>query len=157
MTGMYTGKIIRFFEHRRLMAAVCLGQDGERLRLLCADGSRSCSVYSTHCSCITGGSGRCSAPRKAFLSTCATTWQSRQRWLSKSTRCRLWETVAAPGDFCEIPALARAAFGDTATSVHEAAVLAALVEDHVYFKLHGRVFLAHTAAAGSGSAAEKSP
>jgi exoribonuclease II len=141
---MYTGKIIRFFEHRMLVAAVCLWQDGERLGLLCADGSDF--VLSTarivHES---GESVDVAAPEESLLDHLRNNIVEQKALVQHIDPCRLWETVAAPGIFFEIHDLARAAFGQTATSAYEAAVLAALVEDHTYFKLHGRMFLAHTA------------
>jgi exoribonuclease-2 len=145
MDAMYAGKIIRFFEHRGLMGAVCLGQDGTRMRMLCADGSEL--VLSTarivHESREAVDS---TAPRETLLDQLRSSMAGQAALALEIDPRRLWETVAAPGALCEFSALARAAFGDAATWVHESAVLAALVDDHVYFKLHGRLFQAHTAA-----------
>jgi exoribonuclease-2 len=141
---MDTGKIIRFFDHRMLVAAVCLGQDGERLRLLCADGSElflaaARIVHASHERFDTA------APREILLQLLQQNITEQAALAPQIDPCRLWETVAAPGVSIGITELARAAFSDAATSAHEAAVLAALVDDHTCFKLHGRVFLAHTA------------
>ena len=144
MAAMYTGKIIRFFEHRRLVAAVCLGQDGERLRLLCTDGSHL--VLST--ARIVHASHEpvdVAAPQEFLLKQLRTSMAEQEALAVQIDPCRLWQAVAAPGVFFEVAALSCAAFGDGATSAHEAAVLAALVHDHVFFKLHGHLFLAHTA------------
>ena len=141
---MYTGKIIRFFEHRSLVAAVCLGQDGERMRLLCADGSDlvlpTARIVHESLEAVDAA-----ALRESLLEQLRNNMAGQEALVAQIDPCMLWETVSAPGVFCEVSALARAAYGDTATSVHEAAVLAALVEDHVYFKLHGHMFLVNTA------------
>ena len=143
MAAMHTGKIIRFFEHRRLVAAVCLEHSGERMRLLCTDGS--CLVLPTarivHASRETLDMA---APQDRRLELLRFNMAEQEALAAQIDPAMLWETVSAPGAFCEVAALARAAFGYSATSAHEAAVLAALVEDHVYFKLHGPLFLVHT-------------
>ncbi|MCX5899117.1 MAG: hypothetical protein NTX06_00005, partial [Proteobacteria bacterium] len=135
---MYTGKIIRYFEHRGLMGAVCLGQDGTRMRLLCADGSElvlsAARIVHESREAVDGA-----APRETLLELLRSSMAEQAALALQIDPRRLWETVAAPGALCELSALARFAFGDAATWVHEAAVLAALVDDHVYFKLHGRL------------------
>jgi exoribonuclease II len=142
MAVMYTGKIIRFFEKRGLVAAVCLAQYGERMRLLCSDGTEL--ILSTARVIHESQQEVDAAAAHDILLEQLQNNMDEQALLAAQVDSRtLWESVGAPGAYCEIPDLARAAFGESATSVHEAAVLAALVDDHVFFKLHNRQFLSY--------------
>ncbi len=143
MEAMYTGKIIRFFEHRRLVAAVCLEQAGERMRLLCTDGS-DLLVSTARIVHASREVVDVAAPQESLLNLLRNNMAEQEVLAAQIDPNRLWDMVAAPGVYYEVAFLARASFGDSATSAHEAAVLAALVEDHVYFKLHDHVFLTHT-------------
>ena len=126
------------------MAALCIGQTGQRMRLLCPDGSElELSVARlVHAS---ADAVDIAAQRESLVALLQKNISRQAELVREIDPAALWTAVQPSGGSCEIEALARAVFGEDATPLHEAAVLAALVADHVYFKLHGRVFLAHTA------------
>ena len=127
------------------MTAVCLWQEGERMRLLCADGTEfalpAARILLASQEALDAG-----LPHEKLLLELRKQMEQQEALTSEVDSLKLWEMVGGTGGLCEINALAHAAFGQSATSAHEAAVLAALLEDHVYFRLQGHVFLAHTPA-----------
>lgn len=126
------------------MAAICIGQTGQRMRLLCPDGSEL-ELSEARLVHAKGDAVDIAAPRESLVALLQENMARQAELAREIDPAGLWTAVNSPGDYCEIPALARAAFGETAAALHETAILSALVADHVYFKLRGRVFLAHTA------------
>jgi len=126
------------------MAAICIGQTGQRMRLLCPDGSEL-ELSEARLVHATGDAVDISASRESLVALLQDTMARQEELAREIDPAKLWTAINSPGASCEVPALARAAFGETATALHEAALISTLVADHVYFKLHGRVFMAHTA------------
>ncbi len=140
---MNEAKIICFFDRGGLIAALCTGIAGSRMRLLCPDGSEialseSRAVHAAPCP------ADLAAPRErltGFLHADAALREELARGIDAAA---LWKS-GSPGAIRQVADLARAAFGESAGPVHERAVISALVADHVYFKLQGRAFLALSA------------
>lgn len=141
---MHEGNILRIFERQGLMPALCIGHSGKRLRLLCPDG-REMLLAEDRIVHASADAVDITAPQES-LTALLREQKARQEELSRRVDpASLWSAAGRPGQSCDMCALARAAFGGGATALHEAAVIAALVADQVYFRLQGRSFLAHTA------------
>ncbi len=125
------------------MAAICIGQTGRRIQLLCPDESEL-TLSEARIVHAADDAVDISAPRDSLVELLQTSMNQQAELSREIDPADLWRKVDAPGSERAVPDLARAAFGNEASALHEAAIISALVSDHVYFKLQGRSFLVNT-------------
>ncbi len=133
---MYTGKLIVFLEHDKIITAVCLQQEGERLRILRDNGSEEALnerrvVHASHEVIAPAGS------KKSLTALLTRSVRERVRLQSTLDITRLWEAAQGRRRSCSLPELARLGFGSGSSFDHETAVLAAAMTDRTHFRLNG--------------------
>lgn len=140
---MYTGHIIHFFEHKELVSGICLGQEDDRILVLCGNG-REVHINVNRIVHASAGGYDPIMPFSELLKELGRRDEQRQALMHQICAETLWDAVKGAGLLFEIGMLARVVFGDTVRPEHESAVLYALVQDRIYFKLQGSRFLAVT-------------
>ncbi|MEI6126852.1 MAG: RNB domain-containing ribonuclease, partial [Pseudomonadota bacterium] len=140
---MFKGKIIKFFDRRKLISGMCLSEEASRIRVLCEDGKEMRLSPGRVLQASSGVYDVGMSPRDMLLEMRRR--DDRQSELMKQV-CpgAVWKQAGGTGRAFELTTLARTVFGETAESDHEAAVLCALMEDKSYFKLQGLRFFAYT-------------
>jgi exoribonuclease-2 len=140
---VYKGNIVQFFEGQKLITGVCLEDSGNRVHVL-TSASRELNVTINRLLHTSSYHIDVTSSKEALLYHMKEFDQKQQELMRQVDVKALWEAVAGEGEVFDAAYLSRAVFGDTADSDHSAAVLLALIEDHLHFKLHGRQFRINT-------------
>jgi exoribonuclease-2 len=125
------------------MTGVCLEDSGNRVHVLTITG-REMNITINR---LLHASSYCvdlASSKEALLQNMEDFGQKQQELMCQVDIKALWDLVAGEGEVFDAAYLSRAAFGDTADSDHSAAVLLALIEERLHFKLHGRQFKINT-------------
>lgn len=132
---MFTGKIVQFFESQQLTTGVCLEDTGTRLHIFTINGrelnTNANRLLHASSYCVAQGSSKDNLVR--FMQE----FCRKQRELMRQVDVNvLWEHLRGEGEVFDTGYLSHIVFGDNADSDHAAAVLLALLEDRIRFKLH---------------------
>lgn len=139
---MSTGSVIIFFEHKETMLGVCLAEQDGCIRVVCDNGREL--VLGTHriahraSDCLDAG-----LAREQLVSIMAGQVSRQKNLMEQVDAGRLWHRLEA-GRLFALDDLAVQVFGAAASFDHAGAVLRALMQDRLYFKLQGNRFLAYT-------------
>ena len=140
---MNEGKIIEYIDQGKFVCAVCLQDKGTRLHLL-TPLNREVNLSPKRALLISSASMDTLGPRQELLSRLKQTEALRERLKGEVRVEELWELVrdeAASFDYTE---LAQLCFGDAITDDHISALVRALFEDRLYFKMRDGCFLPHS-------------
>ncbi len=140
---MYKAKVVRFFEGRQLITAVCLEDKENRLHVLQSDG-RETNINLNRILHVSSYNLDLSASRDSLQKKLQAVIQKHDELMHQVDVTGLWEMLTGEGEVFDIASLSRAVFGEAADSDQGAAVLRALIEDRVRFKLQGRQFHINT-------------
>ncbi len=140
---MYKGNIVQFFEGQKLMTGVCLEDSGNRLHVLISSG-REMNITINRLLHASSYHVDLTSSKEALLQNMKEFDQKQQELMSQVDVKALWDLMAGEGEVFDVGYLSRAVFGNRADSDHGAAVLLALVEERLHFKLHGRQFKINT-------------
>ncbi len=140
---MFAGKIVQFFESQQLITGVCLDDTGTRLHIFTINGrevnTNANRLLHASSYCVAAGSS------KDDLVQVMRQFCQKQRELTHHVDVQLlWEHLRGEGEVFDTGYLSRIVFGDYADSDHAAAVLLALLEDRLHFKLHCGQFKINT-------------
>lgn len=138
-----SGKIVAFFEQKELISAVCLAEKNRRLHLLRQDG-KEVKLGINRVIHASSDSIELKGPAEKILQELRQRTQRRKELAKQVCVPELWEALDGNGHLFEVGILAGTVFGEGSGSDHEAAVIRALMQDRVYFKLRGCRFLSHT-------------
>jgi exoribonuclease-2 len=140
---LYKGTIVQFFEGQKLITGVCLEDSGNRVHVLTSAG-REMNVTINRLLHASSYHLDLASSKECLLQSMQKFAQKQQDLMRQIDVKALWEMLAGEGDVFDAGFLARAVFGENAGSDHSAAVLLALIEDRLHFKLHGSQFKINT-------------
>ncbi|MDZ7698616.1 MAG: ribonuclease catalytic domain-containing protein [Deltaproteobacteria bacterium] len=137
---MTQGKIIEYVEQGKFICAFCLEDKGNRFHLLTAL-NREVSLSPKRAVLITDAGLNVSLPREELLCRLKEKETFRIHLKSHVNARELWELVKDEKEVFDNRYLAQLAFGDTVTEDHRSALIRALFEDRLYFKMKEGHFL----------------
>ena len=139
---MFTGKLVVFFEHRVLAAGICLDESERRLRVLRENGATIQINEDRITYAVPFRINTAASSHEAVLQELQAFRQRRQILAAEVCAEKLWESLGEKGRLYDVSGLAGRAFSAAPGPEHEIAVMDALVQERVHFKLTGNKFLA---------------
>jgi exoribonuclease-2 len=140
---VYKGNIVQFFEGQKLITGVCLEDSGNRVHVL-TSASRELNVTINRLLHTSSYHIDVTSSKEALLYHMKEFDQKQQELMRQVDVKALWEQMVGEGEVFDAGFLARAVFGENSGSDHRAAILLALIEDRLHFKLHGSQFKINT-------------
>ncbi|MFO8091005.1 MAG: RNB domain-containing ribonuclease [Desulfatiglandaceae bacterium] len=137
---MYEGCIIEYIDQGRFMCSLCLQDKGGKLHLLTRL-SREVNLPPKRAMLISRFSVDSTASREALLDKLRQIDEMRTELQAKVNPQELWELIHDQNESFDHRYLAQLVFGDDITDDHISAVVRALFEDRIYFKLKESQFL----------------
>ncbi len=137
---MSQGKIIEYIDHGKFVCTLCLQDKGNRLLLLTPT-SRQINLAPKRAVLITGSTVDVSRSREDLLQGLRQAEEKRNRLKGQIDVQELWELTKDEKEIFDHKYLAQLVFGETATDDHFSALVRALFEDRVYFKMKDGLFL----------------
>jgi len=140
---MSTGKIIYYFEHKKILAGICLYEKNAKYHLLLA-GPREINLQKKRAVHLTGYTVDVNLARDEQLRFVSEKTALQQKLADSLSVPKLWNSLAETGKAYDIPVLTADAFAGSTDSDHQMALIRALMKDGIYFKMKGPLFLANT-------------
>ncbi len=137
---MYQGKIIEFIEQGRFASTLCLEDRGNRLHLLTST-NRELNLSPKRALLVSSSAVDPLRPREELLERLRQTESAREALKAQINVRELWELVRDEHERFNHRYLAQLCFGEPVSDDHLSAVVRALFEDHLYFKLKDGQFL----------------
>jgi exoribonuclease-2 len=137
---MNEGKIIEYIDQGKFVCAVCLQDKGNRLHLL-TPLNREVNLSPKRALLISSASMDTLSPRQELLSRLKQTEALRERLKGEVHVEEIWELVRDEAASLDYTDLAQLCFGDAITDDHISALVRALFEDRLYFKMKDGCFL----------------
>ncbi len=137
---MTQGKIVEYIDEGRFVCAICLQDKGGRLHLL-TPFNREVNLSPKRTILISDPTLDVSLPRDDILERLNQIEQTRARLKETIDVEGLWELIRDEDETFDHTYLAQLAFGETITGNHSSAVIRALFENHLYFKMKNGQFL----------------
>lgn len=140
---MHEGKIVEYIEEGNVISSLCLHDDGTRLHLL-TPSNREMNLPPKRALLISGGPISLLSPRDEILSRLKMA-EERRTLLQREVQVRdLWELVRDEEEIFDSRTLAELCFGEKASDDHVSALIRALFQDKLYFKMKDGSFLPNT-------------
>ena len=137
---MNEGKIVEYIDQGRFICTLCLQDKGNRLHLL-TPFNRELNLSPKRALLISKASMDTLSPREELLSRLKQTEALRSRLKGEVQVKELWELVREEQQSFDYEYLAQLCFGDKVTDDHISALVRALFEDRLYFKMKDGCFL----------------
>jgi exoribonuclease-2 len=137
---MSQGKIIEYIDQGRFVCTICLQDKGNRLHLL-TPSNREVNLSPKRAILISGTPIDIERPREEVLERLKDTEEIRKRLKGQIDAAELWELLSEEKESFHHKYLAQLVFGEIVTDDHISALLRALFEDHLYFRLKDGRFL----------------
>jgi exoribonuclease II len=137
---MTQGKIVEYIDEGRFVCAICLQDKGGRLHLL-TPFNREVNLSPKRTILISDPTLDVSLPRNDILERLRQIEQTRVRLKEEIDVKSLWELVRDEEETFDHTYLAQLVFGETVTAHHSSAVIRALFENHLYFKMKNGQFV----------------
>jgi exoribonuclease-2 len=137
---MTQGKIVEYIDEGRFVCSICLQDKGGRLHLL-TPFNREVNLSPKRTILISDPTLDVSLPRDDILERLNQIEQTRARLKETIDVEGLWELIRDEDETFDHTYLAQLAFGETITGNHSSAVIRALFENHLYFKMKNGQFL----------------
>jgi exoribonuclease-2 len=141
---MNQGKIIEYIDQGRFVCTICLQDKGNRLHLL-TPSNREVNLSPKRAILVSGTPIDIERPREEFLERLKDTEEIRKRLKRQIDAGELWELISEEKESFHHKYLAQLVFGETVTDDHISALVRALFEDHLYFRLKEGRFLPNSA------------
>jgi exoribonuclease-2 len=141
---MNQGRIIEYIDQGKFVCSLCLQDRGNRLHLLTAS-NREVNLSSKRAILVSGSGIDTEKPREDLLAHLKRTEEIREHLKSQVDAGELWELIVDEQEHFHHQYLTQLVFGDAATDDHLSALVRALFEDHLYFRLKEGRFLPNTA------------
>jgi len=139
---MNQGKIIEYIDQGKIICAVCLQDKGDRLHLLTSL-NREVNLAAKRAIFVSYSTIDTLSPREDALTKLRQVELLRDR-LKKEIHVRdLWELIKDENETFDYKYLAHLCFGETVTDDHVSALVRALFEDKLYFKIKDGRFIPH--------------
>ncbi len=130
---MEPGKVVAFFEQKKILLAVCLEVKGNKLHLLTEE-NREMTLGPNRIVLSSGPTLNPHSPREAHLETLKTAVERQKKLVPTFSPRELWELVWEERRDFSVRELAELIFNPPVTFDQEMAVFRALFEDRLYFK-----------------------
>lgn len=137
---MYEGCIIEYIDKGRFVCSVCLQDRGGKLHLLTRL-NREINLSSNRAILISRQSLDLSSPREVLLEKLRLADETRAELQSEVKSSELWQLIHDEKESFDHRYLAQLVFGDEISDDHISAVVRALFEDRIYFKMKESQFL----------------
>jgi exoribonuclease-2 len=137
---MNQGKIVEYIEEGNVIGSLCLHDDGTRLHLL-TPSNREMNLSPKRALLISGGPISLLSPREELLSRLKKAEERRIQLQREVQVKELWELVREEEEIFDSRTLAELCFGEKASDDHVSALIRALFQDKLYFKMKDRSFL----------------
>ncbi|MBW2093518.1 MAG: RNB domain-containing ribonuclease [Deltaproteobacteria bacterium] len=137
---MHQGKIIEFIEQGRFVSTLCLEDRGNRLHLLTST-NREVNVSPKRVLLVSSSAIDPVRPREELLERLRQTESIRETLKGQINVNELWELVRDEHERFNHRYLAQLCFGEPVSDDHLSALVRALFEDRLYFKLKDGQFL----------------
>jgi exoribonuclease-2 len=140
---MNQGKIIEYIEQGRVVCTLCLQDKGNRLHLLTPQ-NREINIPPKRALLVSKSSIDSLIPREDLLNRLKQTEESRERLKEKIQVKELWELIRDEKESFDYEYLAQLCFGEVISDEHISALVRALFEDKLYFRMKDGRFLPNT-------------
>ena len=137
---MSEGKIVEYIDQGRFICTLCLQDRGNRLHLL-TPFNRELNLSPKRALLISNTSMDTLSPREELISRLKQTEALRKRLKDEVQVKELWELVREEEQSFDYEYLAQLCFGEITTDDHISALVRALFEDRLYFKMKDGRFL----------------
>ncbi|MBW1870312.1 MAG: ribonuclease II, partial [Deltaproteobacteria bacterium] len=137
---MSQGKIVEYIDQGKFVCTVCLQDKGNRLHLL-TPSNREVNLSQKRIMLISDASVDISQTREDLLERLKQKEAERIRLKEQIEVKELWELVQDEDESFDHKYLAHLVFGETVTEDHCSALVRALFENHLYFKMKNGRFL----------------
>jgi exoribonuclease-2 len=141
---MNQGRIIEYIDQGKFVCSLCLQDRGNRLHLLTAS-NREVNLSPKRAILISETVIDTEKPREDLLAHLKQTELKREHLKGQVDAKELWELIIDEKERFHHKYLAQLVFGETLTDNHLSALVRALFEDHLYFRLKEGRFLPNTA------------
>ncbi|MBI5966823.1 MAG: RNB domain-containing ribonuclease [Deltaproteobacteria bacterium] len=136
---MESGRVVAFFEQKKILCAVCLEAKEHKVHLL-SEENREITLGHNRIAHISSHSLRVTLPRE-FLVEELKKLVGRQKELMRAISIRdLWELVCGEGEGFSLRDLTELVFDSKASCDHEMALFRAIANDRIYFKQKGDLY-----------------
>ena len=140
---MTQGKIVEYIDQGKIICSLCLQDKGNRLHLLTTS-NREVNLSSKRALLISETSFDTSKSREELLEYLKRTEALRKALKEEVNPKELWELVHGEREIFDNKYLAELCFGEPVTDHHVSALVRALFEDRLHFRLKDGKFLANT-------------
>ena len=137
---MSEGKIIEYIEQGKLHCALCLQDKGTRLHLL-TPLNRLVNLPSKRVTCMSPSHISMDRPREELLNRLREVDSKRERLKDEMGVKELWELIKDENESFDYKYLAQLCFGEEVTEDHISALIRALFDDKLYFKMKDGQFI----------------
>ena len=136
---MYQGKIIEYIDEGSFICTLCLQEKGNRLHLL-TPLNREVNLSPKRALIISDGCVNVLSPREEILKSLKQVEDRRHHLQNKVKTKELWELVRDEKESFDFKYLAQLCFEEEITDDHISAMVRALFEDKLYFKMKEGLF-----------------
>ncbi len=137
---MTVGSIIEYIDQSKFICTVCLQDKGSRLHLL-TPANREVNLSPKRTVLMSDARLDVGQPRDALLQKLQQLEHLRIKLKEEIDVREMWELIRDEEEVFDHQYLAQLAFGEEATEDHFSAVIRALFENHLYFKMKNGLFL----------------
>ncbi len=137
---MAVGSIVEYIDQSRFICTVCLQDKGSRLHLL-TPANREVNLSPKRTLLMSGARIDVGQPRDQLLQKLQRIERLRIELKEEIDVKEIWELIRDEEDIFDHRYLAQLAFGEDATEDHFSAVMRALFENRLYFKMKNGLFL----------------
>lgn len=142
---MYEGKLIEHIEQGKFICTLCLQDKGNKLHLLTSS-NRELNLSTKRAFLVSEQTLNTAKPREELLQDLREAEKTRERLRDQVDVKELWELITDETEHFDHRYLAQLVFGEAISDGHLSAVVRALFEDRVYFRLKDGRFLANSEA-----------
>ncbi len=137
------GKIIEYIDHGKFVCTICLQAKGNKLHLL-TPSNREVNISQKRAIVVSMDTVNTSRPREELLEKLKRIEHSRIHLKGQVDVKELWDLVREEKEIFDYKYLAQLVFGKDITDDHLSALVRALFEDRLHFKMKDGFFLANS-------------
>ena len=136
---MEIGKVVTFFEYRKIICAVCLEARDGKYHLLTEE-NREVTLASSRISHVSSRSLKVTLPRDTLVEQLKVIAEGQKVLMASLTIKELWELVNGEGRGFRLDELTELVFNSPYSGDQEMALFRALADDRFYFKQKGELY-----------------
>ena len=140
---MKQGKIVEYIDQGKFVCTICLQDKGNRLHLLTSS-NREVNLSPKRALLISNSSNDVEIPREELIEKLKNCEKKREGLKKEINARELWELINEENESYEHEYLAQLAFGEDINDDHVSALVRALFENRLYFKLKDSKLMPHS-------------